>query len=138
MAVTFERGILHSTTDAGQSNFLWTKSGFAIKAQSVTQTTPKGNTKTKEYFDHVAEIKISAQFALEDTLPVPGDTITLTGLTLPTISEAGVKTGDLQITGELSDTAKFKVSDVSTSAAPKDYQSVDITAERFIQQGVPA
>jgi hypothetical protein len=137
MATTYLRGVVLNSGTAGITNFVWQKTAWSMKASTASIMTSKGNTQAVDYFEHIAEVKIDAIFASEDTLPTQGDVVVLTGLKIPAITEAGVKTGNFQITGTVGDTVNFQVTEISGDEETKDYHKVSLTVVRYIEKGLP-
>lgn len=138
MSTTYLKGCIIGSGATGITNFAWQKTSWNLKADKASIATAKGNVQKVEFYNHIAEVKVNASFAKEDVLPIHGSAILLTGIKIPAITEAGVATGDFQITGVLSDTAKFQVEDISGESQSKEFQTCDLALVRYIEMGIPA
>lgn len=81
----------------GYSTFLWQSNNLTVECDEYEAKDEKGNTKVVQHINHRVKGSVEAIVPLDTSLPVPGQTVTLKGITLPTVDADGKVSGSLTL-----------------------------------------
>lgn len=145
--VTYLVGTL-AQEGAEYADFLFQTTNVSVVATRHEGKDHRGNLKASQHNDHRLRVRVTALIPRDVALPVPGQVVQLSGITVPTIDAAGnVTSGDLQVTDP--DTAESG----SGAAAALDFEvtgepqiemsnealtSITFEAERALINSLPA
>jgi hypothetical protein len=131
---TYSKGVLDSGTGPG-TDFLWQSRGSSLEADNAVAKEEQGNAKAESFFNHRLLVEIDAVIPAAASLPVPGQTLTLTNIVIPTVTNKvvsgtfGVGTGS----------ATFYVEPgVKVTEANNEYTKVAVKLIRYLNHALPS
>ena len=133
----YNKGVIDS--DAGLTGFLHQTRSTSIECDLATATDHNGNVCAVKFFNHRAKVKLDAVLPDSAGVPVPGSVLSIEGITLPSVSAAGVISGTYKIDPSVTIGVKFAViGSPSAAETNNDYRKCSIEAQRHIVLGIPA
>ena len=134
MPATYSKGVLSPGTGVG-TDFLWQSRGSSVESDKATAAENKGNAKAEAYYNYRLKVKIEAIIPAAAGIPIPGQTVALTNIIIPTVT-AGVVSGSFGVgTG----TANFYVEPgASITESNTEYNKVSIELIRYLNNALPA
>ncbi|MGN0879907.1 MAG: hypothetical protein ACI4WT_10735 [Oligosphaeraceae bacterium] len=123
----------------GFSTFLWQSNNLTVECDEYEAKDEKGNTKVVQHINHRVKGSVEAIVPLDTSLPVPGQTVTLKGVTLPTVDADGKVSGSLTLDSAASTTGvAFLVTGTpSVSQSNTDFVKCSFEVTRYLVNGLP-
>ncbi len=131
---TYSKGVLDSGTGPG-TDFLWQSRGSSVEADNVVAKEEQGNAKAEAYFNYRLNVEIEAIVPAGGSLPIPGQTVTLTNVVIPTVTNK-VVSGSFGVgTGS----ATFYVEPVvKVTEANNEYTKLSVKLLRYLNNALPS
>jgi len=137
---TYSKGVLDSGTGVG-TDFLWQSRSHEVQSDIATAAENQGNTAAETFFNHRLVVKISAKIPSAAGLPIPGQTVLLTGITMPTVTP-GTPPAPNVVSGTFgpgSGSDNFFVeSPVEVGESNNDYNTVSLSLIKYLNNDLPA
>lgn len=123
----------------GYSTFLWQSNNLTVECDEYEAKDEKGNTKVVQHINHRVKGSVEAIVPLDTSLPVPGQTVTLKGITLPTVDSDGKVTGSLTLnSADSSGGTSFLVTGTpSINQSNTDFVKCSFEVTRYLVNGLP-
>lgn len=124
---------------SGMTKFLWQNNNLGIDADDFAAKDENGNTKVTCHRDHRLTGDLTAVIPTNVKVPVKGETITLTGIELPTVDSEGNVSGDFKINPEATTPIIVEVNGASNiNQSNQAYVEVTLSVIRYLVNGIPA
>ena len=132
-------GIIAKLADSALAKFMFQSSNLKVASDKYTAKNEKGNTARVQYKDHRCTCDVDAIIPARVGVPVPGQIVTLTGMTLPTVNEDGeITSGEFKIDPTATSRIEFKIdSEANISQQNTDFIHCSFSGERFLVKGIP-
>ena len=132
-------GIIAKLADSALAKFMFQSSNLKVASDKYTAKNEKGNTARVQYKDHRCTCDVDAIIPARVGVPVPGQIVTLTGMTLPTVNEDGeITSGEFKIDPTATPRIEFKIdSEANISQQNTDFIHCSFSVERFLVKGIP-
>lgn len=96
-----------------------------------------GNTAVYQQFNHRAEMATTARVPYNITLPPQGSTLSISGVTLPSYTSAGVPSGGYSlVTGATSSTVDFVITDASLNTVNGEVAEYSVTLRHYLENNI--
>ena len=132
-------GIIAKLADSALAKFMFQSSNPKVVSDKYTAKNEKGNTARVQHKDHRCTCDVEAIIPAKVGVPVPGQIVTLTGLTLPTVNEDGeITSGEFMIDPTATTPIEFKVdSEANILQSNTDFIHCSFSVERYLVEGIP-
>ena len=123
----------------GFSTFLWQSNNLTVECDEYEAKDEKGNTKVVQHINHRVKGSVEAIVPLDTSLPVPGQTVTLKGITLPTVTADGTVSGSLTLNSADSGggTSFLVTGTPSINQSNTDFVKCSFEVTRYLVNGLP-
>ncbi len=123
----------------GFSTFLWQSNNLTVECDEYEAKDEKGNTKVVQHINHRVKGSVEAIVPLDTSLPVPGQTVTLKGITLPTVDADGKVTGSLTLNsaGSTGGESFLVTGTPSVNQSNTDFVKCSFEVTRYLVNGLP-
>ena len=132
-------GIIAKLADATLAKFMFQSSNLKIVADKYTAKNEKGNTARVQHKDHRCTCDVDAIIPAKVGVPVPGQVVKLSGLTLPSVNADGeITSGDFKVDPTAATPIEFKVdSEANITQSNTDFIHCSFSVERYLVNGIP-
>lgn len=113
------------------TEFLLQVFGLGVEADEYEAKDGDGNTAAHQLINHRAKINVEAIIPKGQEIPVVGQTVSVKGVSLPTVAADGTVTGGIKIDESVSTGVNFKItgtSQIDQSNAEFDKARLELTA----------
>lgn len=111
---------------------------FAIEADEAQVKDENGNVAYLQYYNHRAVANINAVVPKNSSVPVIGATLSITGVTLPSVSADGSMTSPSVTLSDAATAVDFVITSSQISSSNSDVDKYTLTATRFLENSLGA
>ncbi|MBQ7177544.1 MAG: hypothetical protein IJS08_09025 [Victivallales bacterium] len=133
---TYHVGII--AKPSGLSKFAFQSSNPSIEADEYEVKDENGNTIAVKHKNHRVKISVEAIIPKAAGVPVPGQTISMSGFDMPSVDEDGEVSGSFGVNESSSTSYDFKVNGTpSITQSNTDWIKCSFEAVRYLVNGIP-
>ena len=126
------------TTVDGLVNFLLQTMGYDVEADEYSANDENGNTAVVTHINHRIKISVTAKIPTNVAIPIPGQTLKVKGIVLPTVDEHGNVTGSFKIDKNQATKYAFIVTgNPNVTESNSDYNNCTFELTRYLANGLP-
>ena len=135
----YKVGTIHHTNGSDFDDFLYQAVNMAIECDENPVQDENGNTVEVQKYNHRVRLSMEAVLPKAAGIPVPGQTVTLNKLVLPTVAADGSVSGTLKTDDSASSAISFMVDGTPTlTESNTEGNKVSFDVIRYLANGVPA
>jgi len=134
----YNTGLISKIDGSGFTDFLFQSHNLTIEADEYEAKDENGNTVAHVLKNHRAKMTVEAIIPAAAKVPVPGETVGVKGISVPTVTAAGAVSGDFKVDTTITTAVNFKV--VGTPAINQsgtDFTKATFDLARYLVNEIP-
>ena len=132
-------GVLKHTNDSAFDDFLYQANNMTVESDENVVQDENGNVVEVQKYNHRVRMSLEAVIKKDAGIPVPGQTVTIKKVVLPTVSADGTVSGNFKLDNTADTPLDFMV-DGTPSVTENNTEATRCTFEviRYLVNGVPS